>query len=103
MEEKIEGEVIHVKRDEESDAFLYGFILADDPSMDDIFVHPKDIEPNRSGFKQLKKGERVRFLVKSNPEKNNRLYAADVEIIRPNSHLYKTNTGLTSHEIGVRP
>lgn len=38
-----------------------GFITPDDTRMDDIFIHYSNIEPWRKGFKELKKGDKVRF------------------------------------------
>ena len=39
----------------------YGFIVPDDTSINDVFVHFTDIEPWREGFKDLKAGEVVKF------------------------------------------
>lgn len=40
----------------------YGFIRAfDDSVTQDVFVHYKDIDPKRTGFKELVKGDKVKF------------------------------------------
>jgi len=41
--------------------FSYGFITPDDAALDDVFVHHKDIEPWREGFKELSAGDKVKF------------------------------------------
>ncbi len=44
----------------------YGFISLD--SGQDVFVHHKEIEIERSGFKSLQKGQLVEFDVESGPK-----------------------------------
>jgi len=39
----------------------YGFIVADDSSMKDVFVHHTEIETWREGFKELNDDQRVEF------------------------------------------
>jgi len=39
----------------------YGFIVADDSNMKDVFVHHSEVEPWREGFKELEDGQRVEF------------------------------------------
>lgn len=39
----------------------YGFITPDDPTIDDVFVHHTEIEPQRKGFKTLEEGDVVKF------------------------------------------
>jgi len=41
--------------------FNYGFIIPDDASLNDVFVHHRDIEPWRQGFKELSEGDKVKF------------------------------------------
>lgn len=41
--------------------FNYGFIIPDDHELNDVFVHHRDIEPWREGFKELAEGDRVEF------------------------------------------
>ncbi len=49
------GVVNHFARD-------YGFIRVFDESVtNDVFVYCKDIDPNRTGFKELVKGDKVKF------------------------------------------
>ena len=45
----------------EGEVFIYGFIVPDDKSIDDVFAHHRDIEPRRQGFKELAKGDFVEF------------------------------------------
>ena len=55
----------------------YGFIRPDKPEMNDIFVHYSGVEPRREGFKELQKGQSVRFEIREG-QKGPEAY--DVEI-----------------------
>jgi len=41
----------------------FGFIQSDDPEYDDIYVHYTNIEPWRRGYKNLKIGQSVKFVL----------------------------------------
>lgn len=58
----ISGVVTHVKRFENGD-MQFGFIRPDNSSLHDIFIHPDEIEPWRTGFKDLETGQKVLFKV----------------------------------------
>lgn len=62
----------------------YGFIVADDPKMDDVFIHVTEIEPWRSGHKELKNGQKVRFGWIKQPRKgkSDGIRAINLEILR---------------------
>lgn len=74
----ITGVVKHFKR-------TYGFITPNDTTLDDVFVHHTQIEPWREGFKELEKGQKVKFGYVEK-EKNGKigLHAVNVEILREN-------------------
>lgn len=60
------------------ETFSYGFITPDDHLLSDVFVHHRDIEPWREGFKELNQGDRVKF------------------------ELYRTRKGLQARNVLVR-
>ncbi len=75
------GKVKNLQRNNDG-VFIYGFILPTDPKYGDVFVHHKDIEPWREGFKELSQGDSVKFqLHKSNRGKSG-LVAREVEVKR---------------------
>lgn len=52
----------------------FGFITPDDEELDDIFVHYKEIETDRKGYKNLTEGQSVSFdveYVKDKPQARN--------------------------------
>lgn len=55
----------------------FGFIVCNS-SGDDIFVHYKDIEPEREGFKNLTEDQNVSFLLEKGPKG---LKAQDVTVV----------------------
>lgn len=71
------GKVKHIRI--EGGRFAYGFITVPDATVDDIFVHYRDIEPWRDGFKELKEGDIVKFDMH---ETKRGLQARNVEIKR---------------------
>ena len=81
VKRNVTGKVIHVVEKKG-----YGFILSEDPTMNDIFVSFRSIEPWRSGFKTLKKDDEVCFdivegkIVKKTGKPG--LEAINVEILR---------------------
>lgn len=62
----------------------YGFVVADDTKMDDVFVHITEIEPWRSGHKELKKGQKVKFgwVTNKRSGKPDGIKALNLEILR---------------------
>ena len=57
----------------------YGFITPDDSTISDVFVHHSSIEPWRIGFKELNKGDIVKFDLFETPRG---LQAKNVEVKR---------------------
>ena len=72
------GRVKHVKIGD-SGKFAYGFIVPDGSTVSDVFVHYKDVEPWRKGFKELQKDDKVKFDVY---ETQRGLQARNVEVQR---------------------
>lgn len=62
------------------DKFVYGFITPDNTELDDIFAHWKEVEPWRDGFKELKRGDVVRFRVARGQE--GKWQAVQIEVAR---------------------
>lgn len=55
------GVVRHTVISEQTGNFSYAFIKPDDRTLDDLFCHYRDIEPWKRSFKELRKGDRVKF------------------------------------------
>lgn len=77
------GKVKHVHKND-SDLPIYGFIEPDDSTVDDVFLHHKEIEPWRKGFKQFEQGQVVKFDLYKTPRG---LSAKNVEIKRDKADM----------------
>ena len=62
----------------------YGFITADDSKINDVFLHHKEVEPWRKGFKLFECGQIVKFDLWTT---NRGLAAKNVEIKRDKADL----------------
>ena len=60
----------------------YGFIIPDDTEVGDVFVHHTDIEPWRQGFKELEKGQVVKFDLYKTDKGRSGQSARNVEVQR---------------------
>jgi len=88
LSKKMTGKVKHVRSNDKGIP-IYGFINPDDPTVDDVFVHYKEIEPWRVGFKEFEVGQVVQFELWKTVKG---LSARNVEIKRdrPNKGAFKT-------------
>lgn len=62
--------------------FIYGFIVPTNSKYGDVFVHHKDIEPWREGFKELMEGDSVKFQLHKSDRGKSGLVAREVEVQR---------------------
>lgn len=62
--------------------FIYGFIVPTDSKFGDVFVHHRDIEPWREGFKELSEGDKVKFQLHKSERGKSGLQAKEVEVER---------------------
>lgn len=72
------GRVKHVSVNPNTGIPAFAFIASPDATMGDVFLHPREIEPWRDGFKEVKKGDVVKF------------------------DLYKTDRGLQARNVEVK-
>lgn len=55
------GKVKHVCKNQQTGIFSYCFIASPGPEYGDAFLHPREIEPWRDGFKEVELGAVVKF------------------------------------------
>jgi len=79
--EDMTGKVKHLHKND-NDVFIYGFIIPTNPKYGDVFVHHKDIEPWRQGFKEVKVGDSVKFELHKSERGKSGLVAKQVEVER---------------------
>ncbi len=75
------GKVKHLNTNENG-VFIYGFIIPTDSKYGDVFVHHKEIEPWREGFKELNVGDKVKFELHKSDRGKSGLVAREVEVQR---------------------
>lgn len=90
-DETLKGRVKHIKYFKNEDGtftndILYGFITPENDLLDDVFLHYKEIEPWREGFKELNVGDVVYFKVAKGREPG-KWQAVHVKIDRDETKL----------------
>jgi len=70
----------------------YGFIIPDDTTVGDVFVHYSDIEPWRQGFKEMIPGQIVKFDLYKSDKGRTGLSARNVEVLREKVDMKRFKT-----------
>ena len=77
-----DGVVKFIKRHPGKNSMDYGFIKCNDPEIhDDVFINYKEVEPWRTGFKDLSEGDEVHFEIRKN-RNGKGLFATNLKILK---------------------
>lgn len=77
----------------------YGFIVPDDDTFADVFVHMKQVRD--SGLTGLRDKDKVQFVVGIDPQRTDRIFATNIEIIESKSEQRQHRDDQDGRQIGT--